>query len=34
MLGYRDFGWLNEDPDLENLREHRQYKKLLRKFTS
>lgn len=27
-LGYRDFRWLAEDPDLENLREHPLFKKV------
>lgn len=27
-LGYRDFKWLAQDPDLENLREHDGYKKI------
>jgi tetratricopeptide (TPR) repeat protein len=27
-LGYRDFKWLAQDPDLKNLREHAQYKKI------
>ena len=26
-LGYRDFKWMAEDPDLGNLREHAAYKK-------
>src|SRR5271168_4950780 len=30
-LGYRDFKWLAQDPDLENLREHAAYKKILAK---
>ena len=27
-LGYRDFKWMAQDPDLENLREHAAYKKI------
>ncbi len=27
-LGYRDFKWMSQDPDLENLREHAAYKKI------
>jgi tetratricopeptide (TPR) repeat protein len=27
-LGYRDFKWMAQDPDLENLREHADYKKI------
>jgi tetratricopeptide (TPR) repeat protein len=27
-LGYRDFKWMAQDPDLENLREHAGYKKI------
>ena len=28
-LGYRDFKWIREDPDLENLRSHPFYRRLL-----
>ena len=31
-LGYRDFKWLAEDPDLANLREHPQYRKIRAKI--
>jgi tetratricopeptide (TPR) repeat protein len=27
-LGYRDFAWMLKDPDLSNLREHANYKKI------
>ncbi len=27
-LGYRDFKWMAQDPDLENLRDHAAYKKI------
>jgi tetratricopeptide (TPR) repeat protein len=27
-LGYRDFKWMSQDPDLENLREHDAYKRI------
>lgn len=27
-LGYRDFKWLAQDPDLKNLREHTEYKRI------
>lgn len=27
-LGYRDFKWLAQDPDLKNLREHNEYKRI------
>jgi tetratricopeptide (TPR) repeat protein len=27
-LGYRDFKWMAQDPDLENVREHAAYKKI------
>ncbi|HZM02735.1 MAG TPA: hypothetical protein VFC44_06900 [Candidatus Saccharimonadales bacterium] len=27
-LGYRDFKWMAQDPDLKNLREHAEYKKI------
>jgi tetratricopeptide (TPR) repeat protein len=27
-LGYRDFKWMAQDPDLENLREHPDYKRI------
>lgn len=27
-LGYRDFKWLNNDPDLENLRQHPVFRKI------
>ena len=27
-LGYRDFKWMAQDPDLENLRKHAAYKKI------
>jgi tetratricopeptide (TPR) repeat protein len=27
-LGYRDFKWMAQDPDLENLRKHSAYKKI------
>lgn len=28
-LGYRDIKWVQEDPDLENLRKHPSYQRLL-----
>jgi hypothetical protein len=28
ILGYRDFKWLAEDPDLNNLRQHPHYQKI------
>jgi tetratricopeptide (TPR) repeat protein len=31
-LGYRDFKWLAEDPDLDNLRQHPDYKKIRAKI--
>jgi tetratricopeptide (TPR) repeat protein len=31
-LGYRDFKWLAEDPDLENLRQDPQYRKIRAKL--
>lgn len=31
-LGYRDFKWLAQDPDLENLRQHPLYRKLRAKI--
>src|ERR1700689_5242522 len=27
-LGYRDFKWMAQDPDLKNLREHAEYKRI------
>ncbi len=27
-LGYRDFKWLSEDPDLQNVRQHPQFQKI------
>jgi tetratricopeptide (TPR) repeat protein len=27
-LGYRDFKWLSQDPDLKNLRDHAEYKRI------
>ena len=30
-LGYHDFKWMSQDPDLDNLREHAGYKKILAK---
>jgi tetratricopeptide (TPR) repeat protein len=33
-LGYRDFKWLAEDPDLENLRQHSLYRKIRAKIRS
>lgn len=33
-LGYRDFRWLAEDPDLENLRKHPLYRKIRSKIRS
>jgi len=32
--GYRDFKWLNEDPDLEELREHNAYSRIRSKVRS
>jgi tetratricopeptide (TPR) repeat protein len=31
-LGYRDFKWLAEDPDLDNLRQHPHYRKIRAKI--
>jgi tetratricopeptide (TPR) repeat protein len=31
-LGYRDFQWLAEDPDLESLRQHPLYRRILAKI--
>ena len=31
-LGYRDFRWLLEDPDLENLRGHRKFRSIQTKI--
>ena len=31
-LGYRDFKWLAQDPDLEHLRDHAAYKKIQAKM--
>ena len=31
-LGYRDFDWMAQDPDLEDLKEHPEFRKLLRKL--
>lgn len=31
-LGYRDFRWLAEDPDLENVRQHPSYRKIRAKI--
>jgi tetratricopeptide (TPR) repeat protein len=28
LLGYSDFKWMAEDPDLENLRQHPRYRKI------
>jgi tetratricopeptide (TPR) repeat protein len=28
-LGYRDFGWMERDPDLETLKPHPEFQKLL-----
>jgi tetratricopeptide (TPR) repeat protein len=33
-LGYRDFKWLNQDPDLKNLRKHTLYKRIRAKIQS
>ena len=33
-LGYRDFKWLAQDPDLANLRQHPLYRKLRAKIRS
>ena len=33
-LGYRDFRWLTEDPDLANLRQHSVYKKIRNRIRS
>lgn len=33
-LGYRDFRWLAEDPDLEKLRQHPVYRKIRAKIRS
>ena len=33
-LGYRDFKWLNDDPDLENLRQHPVFRKIRTKIRS
>jgi tetratricopeptide (TPR) repeat protein len=27
-LGYRDFKWMTQDPDLKNLRDHAEYKRI------
>ena len=27
-LGYRDFKWMSQDPDLKNLRQHGEYRKI------
>jgi tetratricopeptide (TPR) repeat protein len=27
-LGYRDFKWMTQDPDLKNLRDHSEYKRI------
>jgi tetratricopeptide (TPR) repeat protein len=27
-LGYRDFKWMSKDPDLKNLRQHGEYRKI------
>jgi len=27
-LGYRDFKWMSEDPDLKNLRQHNEYRRI------
>jgi len=32
VLGYRDFKWLAEDPDLRNVRRHPQYQKIRAKL--
>jgi tetratricopeptide (TPR) repeat protein len=31
-LGYRDFKWLAQDPDLKNLRDHTEYKRIRAKM--
>lgn len=31
-LGYRDFKWLAQDPDLKNLRDHTEYKRIRAKL--
>jgi len=31
-LGYQDFEWLSQDPDLEELQTHPEFKKLLEKL--
>src|SRR5262249_13926615 len=33
-LGYRDFKWLAEDPDLQNVRSHPEYQKIRAKLRS
>lgn len=33
-LGYRDFKWLNDDPDLENLRQHPVFRRIRTKIRS
>jgi len=33
-LGYRDFNWLEEDPDLENLRSHDLYRDIKSRIKS
>ena len=33
-LGYRDFKWLSEDPDLANLRKHASYRRIRAKLRS
>ena len=33
-LGYRDFRWLTEDPDLENVRRHHLYRKIRTRIRS
>jgi tetratricopeptide (TPR) repeat protein len=33
-LGYRDFKWMAQDPDLKNLREHEDYKRIRAKVRS
>jgi tetratricopeptide (TPR) repeat protein len=32
LLGYRDFKWLAEDPDLQNVRRHPNYQKIRAKL--
>jgi tetratricopeptide (TPR) repeat protein len=27
-LGYRDFKWMSQDPDLKNLRQHNEYRRI------